>query len=464
MWARAQTPIELPLTAAVTIRGAVYEDTNLDGRLLATRANLAASEARVLLDFDVAAIPPGSPIASATLTLTVAAAGAQPLRRIGAYDVSRPFRQGEATWTYARRGEPWATAGGDLGQLYAIGEASNQAGSTLTFDVTGLLQDAVNRRDIAREARIALVDVGDVPQSGGGRSYQPAFASTLEARPRMAVTVGARSSISTVFMIVLENRNWSQIKGSASAPFLNTLVWSSARAEQYYNPPHLHPSEPNYLWLEAGTNFGIRDNNDPPAINHQATHDHLVRRLADAGISWRSYMEDISGTDCPLVAIRRYSPIHNPVVYFDDVTDTNNPHSAYCIAHVRPFDELLTDLRNDTTARFNLVGPNTCHNGHDCGIATMDAWLSTIVPKITASAAYRAGGALFITWDEGSHWSDGPLGMIAVSPFAKAKYFNSIHYTHSSTLRTLQEIFGVTPFLGDAAHATDLRDLFSRWP
>jgi len=66
--------------------------------------------------------------------------------------------------------------------LYAIGEASNQAGSTLTFDVTGLLQDAVNRRDIAREARIALVDVGDVPQSGGGRSYQPAFASTLDVR------------------------------------------------------------------------------------------------------------------------------------------------------------------------------------------------------------------------------------------------------------------------------------------
>ena len=37
----------------------------------------------------------------------------------------------------------------------------------------------------------------------------------------------------------------------------------------------------------------------------------------------------------------------------------------------------------------------------------------------------------------------------------------TIAYTHSSTLRTLQEIFGVQPFLGDAANATDLSDLFS---
>jgi len=41
---------------------------------------------------------------------------------------------------------------------------------------------------------------------------------------------------------------------------------------------------------------------------------------------------------------------------------------------------------------------------------------------------------------------------------------NSIHYTHSSTLRTLEEIFGVTPLLGDAANATDLGDLFATFP
>jgi hypothetical protein len=50
--------------------------------------------------------------------------------------------------------------------------------------------------------------------------------------------------------------------------------------------------------------------------------------------------------------------------------------------------------------------------------------------------------------------------MIVVSPLVKVNYSNSIHYTHSSTLRTMQEIFGVRPFLRDAANATDLSDLF----
>jgi hypothetical protein len=78
-----------------------------------------------------------------------------------------------------------------------------------------------------------------------------------------------------------------------------------------------------------------------------------------------------------------------------------------------------------------------------------------------ASDAYRSGGAIILTWDEGARDKDGPLGLIVLSPFAKAGYQNSVHYTHSSTLRTLQEIFGVGPLLGDAANATDLGDLFA---
>jgi hypothetical protein len=35
------------------------------------------------------------------------------------------------------------------------------------------------------------------------------------------------------------------------------LLDTAAHAEQYHNPPGKHLSQPNYLWLEAGTNFGI---------------------------------------------------------------------------------------------------------------------------------------------------------------------------------------------------------------
>jgi hypothetical protein len=174
-----------------------------------------------------------------------------------------------------------------------------------------------------------------------------------------------------------------------------------------------------------------------------------------------SYQEGISGKTCPLTNSGLYVPKHNPMVFFDDVTNNNSSASAYCIAHVRPYTELQTALNQNTVARYNFITPNLCNDMHDCGIAAGDTWLSTELPKIMNSQAYKSGGAIFLTWDEGEGTSDGPIGMIVASPFAKGGgYQNTIRYTHSSLLRTLQEIFSVGPFLGDAANATDLKDLF----
>ncbi len=274
-----------------------------------------------------------------------------------------------------------------------------------------------------------------------------------------------KPAIRTVFIILMENRDWFQIYKSSWAPYINnTLLPNASFTQQYYNPPRLHPSLPNYLWLEAGDNFGVRYDRLPRA-SHQSTTDHLVTYLENAGLTWKSYQEDITGTQCPLTNYKLYRPKHNPMVYFDDVTDTNNPASAYCIAHIRPYRELEIDLQNDTVANYNFITPNACNDMHSCSIRTGDTWLSKEVPKILNSRAYKRGGALFITWDEGLDTSDGPIGMIVLSPFAKGKgYSNSIYYTHSSMLRTVQEIFGVTPFLRDAANAEDLSDLFDVFP
>lgn len=278
-----------------------------------------------------------------------------------------------------------------------------------------------------------------------------------------------KHAIRTVFIILMENHDWSAIKGSPQAPYINkTLLPMASHAEQYFNPPDIHPSLPNYLWLEAGTNFGILDDN-PPSIDHQSTTQHLVTLLQNAGISWKAYEENISGTVCPLTDSGLYAVRHDPFVYFDDVTDMLNLDSANCIAHIRPFTELATDLKNNAVARYNFITPNLCDDMHtvckDNEIEQGDTWLSQNVPAILNSQVFQNGGALFITWDEAAPVGDGPIGMIVLSPFAKGGGFeNFIHYTHGSTLRTLQEIFGVTPFLGDANNQEDLSDLFKQFP
>jgi hypothetical protein len=55
--------------------------------------------------------------------------------------------------------------------------------------------------------------------------------------------------------------------------------------------------------------------------------------------------------------------------------------------------------------------------------------------------------------------------MIVISPNGKGGgYQNSLHYTHGSTLRTVEEILAVNPMLGDAANEADLSDLFVSFP
>lgn len=310
------------------------------------------------------------------------------------------------------------------------------------------------------------------------------FSATLHAADKNVAAMysdPATHHIQTVFIILMENHNWTgdgnlDIKGNPAAPYINnTLVPMASHAENYSNPPGIHPSLPNYLWLVAGTNFGILNDN-PPSQNQIKSHKHLVNQLKDAGISWKSYDENISGKVCPLVdgggidpdGNPYYGVRHNPFVYFLDITNDLDRHSAYCIAHVRPYKELAADLKNNNVASYNFITPNVCDDMHDtCAgdpIAHGDTWLSQNVPTILKSEAYKKGGALFIVWDEADN-GDGPVGMIVLSPFAKGSgYSNQLLYTHGSTLRTVEEIFSLKPLLGDANNQQDLSDLFNVFP
>ena len=326
------------------------------------------------------------------------------------------------------------------------------------------------------------------------RSILTFSVTTLALLVVMPVVTNAQmSKVKTVWVILMENHNWTgdnagaafgdpDLKDNLRAPYVNgTLLDTSAHAEQYFNPPGNHPSQPNYLWLEAGTNFGVLADTQPGDPRNFLTHKHLVRLLEDAGISWKAYPEPDFGSpvfdNCPL-DFSNFDVEHLAFVYFNDVNHGLNPESAECIRHVRPYYELATDLANQTSARYNFIVPNVCHDGHE-GVSPCDAleskdntlrgdtWLKQNVPLILNSAEYKRGGALFIIWDEAEDdgaFSDGPIGFFLLSPFAKgegkAAYTNYIHYDHSSTLRTLQEIFQVGPLLGAAANANDLSDFF----
>jgi len=372
--------------------------------------------------------------------------------------------------------------------------------------------------------------------------------------------IARAQEIKTVFVIAMENHNWTQpanpfnggiqqIYQNPAAPFINSLVDGTAfvsingsmvnissqvaYAAAYHNVlatpsgnnPHIHPSEPNYLWAEAGTNFGVFNDNDPFSPNgptNQNTTQHLVTFLTAAGRTWKSYQEDIdltpdasgSLTNVPLpqaqwtVPITSHSGVfssgvnayngsaqfnyaakHNPMVFFTDSNGGNDSSTGNPLRlQYAPLQQLATDLANGAVAEYNWISPNQYNDMHTtltggykgltgdpAKIKQGDDFLSQIIPMIMASSAYQNHGAIIIWFDESE--SDGvagdngdnfshTIGEIVISPFAQFNvhglpYASRVNLTHSSDLATLQKIFHVgSSFLGDAANATDLSDLF----
>jgi phosphatidylinositol-3-phosphatase len=300
----------------------------------------------------------------------------------------------------------------------------------------------------------------------GSHDSEGAIAMGTQAEMTRAESEAMRAnhSIKTVWVIVMENHSWKNIHGNPNAPYINSLLKIGAHAEHYTNED-THPSEANYIWMEAGDDLDISDNDDPEE-NYRTTKNHLTNQLEGVGVAWRSFPEGTLGDVCPLASGGDFKAKHTPFVFFDDVTGGRDPQSSRCKEHVRPYDEVLTNV-----GQYNFITPTQCHDMHDADgcetgdrVTNGDRWLSRELPKILATDAYREGGAVFLVWDEGNDDMDEPLGLIALSPFAKPGYSNDIAYSHGSLVRTMQDIFAVRPYLRDASRAQPLADLFTSFP
>jgi hypothetical protein len=269
----------------------------------------------------------------------------------------------------------------------------------------------------------------------------------------------------------MENNNWSAITPSA-APYITSLLSQASYCTNYFdNPSGVHPSEPNYVWLEAGSNLGITSDADPSAT-HVVTGPHLASLMNAKGVTWREYAENITTGTCPIASSGLYAPKHVPFVFFTDIVGTTpSTTAASCVSHMKNYADIHADLTNDSVAQYNFITPNLCNDMHGATgcpstneITQGDDWLKAEIPLIMASNAYKNNGAIFITWDE-SEGGEFPIGMIVLSPLAKGGGFvDSTKYYHSSMVRTVQEVFGLTPLLNDAANQSSLSALFNTYP
>jgi acid phosphatase len=249
----------------------------------------------------------------------------------------------------------------------------------------------------------------------------------------------------TVFTIVMENHSRGDILGGPDAPFIKSLADQNAVAAGYHDS-YVHPSEPNYIWMVAGENFGILNDNDPGPANHITSHSHLADQIEGAGLTWKTYQESM-GAPCGLTSQGTYAAKHNPFIYFDDINGWNGSAmqpTARCTEHVVDYSEFDRDLASGKLPDYVFITPNLQDDMHDGSVAAGDAWLARVVPKILSSDAFNNGGVLFLLWDEGggiSPTDDPPF--IAISPNAKRGYVSQASYDTSSFLKTVEAMLGL---------------------
>jgi len=247
----------------------------------------------------------------------------------------------------------------------------------------------------------------------------------------------------TVFTVVMENHSRGDILGNAQAPYINQLAQAGAVAAGYHDS-YVHPSEPNYIWMVAGENFGILNDDDPSGSNTIASTSHLADQIENAGLTWRSYQESM-GQACDLSSHGEYAVKHDPFAFFTDINGWDGNEfrpGARCLDHLVDFSQLDADLATNQLPDYVFITPNLIDDMHDGSIAQGDAWLSAQLPKLLASSRYQSGGALFLLWDEGSGESDDPP-FIVVSPNAKPGFVSQADYDTSAFLKTVQRLLGV---------------------
>jgi phosphatidylinositol-3-phosphatase len=384
-------------------------------------------------------------------------------------------------------------------------------------------------RTVRHWSRRILEAVRLKPHRDDLRARRSSFRPSLEALEARALP-SVNPIIGDVFYIDMENHNLTQpstvtspqqLLNNPAAPYLNILMTpgdpnaaQTSYASNYYNVEYnnpsvsIHPSEPNYVWQEAGVAGPLNDADPYPSNIVNAPN--LSALLQSAGIPWKSYQEDIdltptSGTvnqpgsnsltstvapqdqwTVPLKSFSGTSPNytnayngsnqynfaakHDGQLFFtatNGSTSTpnfspSNPEAQY----YAPLQQLQTDLDNNTVAKYSLITPNQfndmhsslntdftyngvtyAHNTDQQAIAIGDNFLSQIVPRIMASPAYKNNGVIVIWFDETEkgNTTSFTIPEIVISPLAKGNAYNStMAYTHASDLKSMQELFGVS--------------------
>jgi hypothetical protein len=262
--------------------------------------------------------------------------------------------------------------------------------------------------------------------------------------------VVAPSKYTSVVVVMMENRTWSQVGGPgfSAMPYLASLAQRCAFYPDWTETNRAQSSLTQYIGLTSGVDNPRTVNDCSPSTSCSSTDDNIFRQVRQSGGTTRTYVEGAT-TGCSAAG---NAARHVPALYYRGAyTDASGTHNDadFCDAEVRP----ATELDPNHLPTFAMVVPTLCSDGHDCPNSTVDDWARTHLAALFAGSDYRSGTtAVLLLWDE-----DAPVPNLLIAPSAHAGPIQGAA-SHAAALRTIEALLGLSVLpQGQLSTSADLR-------
>ncbi|MDZ8049971.1 MAG: alkaline phosphatase family protein [Aulosira sp. ZfuVER01] len=257
----------------------------------------------------------------------------------------------------------------------------------------------------------------------------------ISSQAALAATV---PTFDHIVIVIEENHGYSQIIGSSSAPYINSLATQGALFTNSHGVTH--PSQPNYLALFSGSTQGVTNDNCPLTFSG-ANLSTQLSGIAKTFIGYSESMPSAGYTGCSYNSL--YYRKHNPWVDFTNVVSSLN----------QPFTSFPTTFANLPTV--SVVVPNQQNDMHDGTIQKGDTWLKNNLDAYVQWAKTH-NSLLILTFDEDNGTSGNKIATIFVGAHVKQGQYSE-NINHYNVLRTIEASYGL-PGLNNAANATPITD------
>ena len=247
------------------------------------------------------------------------------------------------------------------------------------------------------------------------------------------LAAAAPPRVTKVLVFVMENHSLAQMKSGMPYTFSQAKRFGYATHYQAVR----HPSLPNYLAIASGSTHRITD--DKPPRSHRI-HGHSVFGQALAAHKTAAVYADGMPRACATTnGTSRYAVRHNPWTYFVD-------ERAACRRHDVAGGRLSAAIERGALPNVGMVVPNTCHDAHDCSLATADAWFKIWMKKIYAGPDWKSGRlAVVLTADEDDRASHNNVLTVVIH-----------RSQHGHVVKTALTHYSVTRLYADVTHTKRL--------